>query len=59
MSDELTIWERPVNRRGFVAGATAAALAAAGLGRFGGDAFAAAGRPRPKGRSSTTTGRST
>jgi spermidine/putrescine transport system substrate-binding protein len=43
MSDELTIWERPVNRRGFVAGATAAALAAAGLGRFGSaDALAAA-----------------
>jgi len=43
MSDELTIWERPVNRRGFVAGATAAALAAAGLGRFGAtDALAAA-----------------
>jgi spermidine/putrescine transport system substrate-binding protein len=29
MSDELTIWEQPVDRRGFVAGATA--LAAAGL----------------------------
>jgi spermidine/putrescine transport system substrate-binding protein len=42
MSDELTIWERPVNRRGFVAGATAAAFTAAGLGRFGDDAFAAA-----------------
>jgi spermidine/putrescine transport system substrate-binding protein len=42
MSDELTIWEEPVSRRGFVAGATAAALAAAGLARFGGDAFAAA-----------------
>ena len=43
MSDELTIWERPVNRRGFVAGATAAALTAAGLGRFGAaDALAAA-----------------
>jgi spermidine/putrescine transport system substrate-binding protein len=42
MSDELTMWERPVNRRGFVAGATAAALAA-GLGRFGAaDALAAA-----------------
>lgn len=43
MSDELTMWERPVNRRGFVAGATAAALAAAALGRFGtADALAAA-----------------
>jgi len=43
MSDELTIWEQPVSRRGFVAGATAAAFAAAGLGRLGaGDAFAAA-----------------
>ena len=43
MSDELTIWERPVHRRGFVAGATAAALTAAGLGRFGAaDALAAA-----------------
>ena len=42
MSDEITIWEQPVSRRGFVAGATAAALAAAGLGRLGGDAFAAA-----------------
>ncbi len=49
MSDELTIWERPVNRRGFVAGATAAALAAAGLGRFGGDAFAAAGAAEAEG----------
>ncbi len=34
-------WEQPVSRRGFMAGATAAALAAAGLGRFGSDAFAA------------------
>jgi len=43
MSDELTIWERPVSRRGFVAGATAAALAAAGVGRFGAsEALAAA-----------------
>ena len=42
MSDEITIWEQPVSRRGFVAGATAAALAAAGLGRLGAsDAFAA------------------
>ena len=41
MSDEVTMWERPVSRRGFMAGATAAALAAAGLGRFGSDAFAA------------------
>ncbi|HEU0248718.1 MAG TPA: spermidine/putrescine ABC transporter substrate-binding protein [Gaiellaceae bacterium] len=41
MSDEITMWEQPVSRRGFVAGATAAALAAAGLSRFGGDAFAA------------------
>ena len=31
MSDELTIWEQPLNRRGFVAGASAAALAAAGV----------------------------
>ena len=43
MSDEITIWEQPVSRRGFVAGATAAALAAAGLGRLGAnEAFAAA-----------------
>ena len=41
MSDEITFLERPVSRRGFMAGATAAALTAAGLGRFGGDAFAA------------------
>ena len=42
MSDELTVWEQPTSRRGFVAGATAAALAAAGLGRFGAaDALAA------------------
>jgi spermidine/putrescine transport system substrate-binding protein len=42
MSDELTVWERPVSRRGFVAGAAGAALAAAGLGRLGaGDAFGA------------------
>ena len=39
MSDEHTLWEQPISRRGFVAGATAAALAAAGLGRFGSDAF--------------------
>ena len=42
MSDEIILWEQSVSRRGFVAGATAAALAAAGLGRFGSDAFAAA-----------------
>ena len=41
MSDELTLWEQPISRRGFVAGATAAALAAAGLGRLGPEAFAA------------------
>src|SRR5262245_17229084 len=41
MSDEITLWERPLSRRGFVAG-SAAALAAAGLGRFGEEAFAAA-----------------
>jgi len=35
------LWEQPVSRRGFMAGATAAALAAAGLGRFGNEAFAA------------------
>jgi spermidine/putrescine transport system substrate-binding protein len=40
MSDELTVWDQPLSRRGFVAGATAAALAA-GLGRLGGEAFAA------------------
>jgi spermidine/putrescine transport system substrate-binding protein len=40
MSDELTLWERPVSRRGFIGG-TAAVLAAAGLGRFDPDAFAA------------------
>jgi len=43
MSDELMMWEQPVSRRGFVAGATAAALAAAGLSRFGSEAFAATG----------------
>jgi spermidine/putrescine transport system substrate-binding protein len=41
MSDELTLWERPLSRRGFIGG-TAAMLAAAGLGRLGTDAFAAA-----------------
>lgn len=40
MSDELTVWERPLSRKGFVAG-SAAILAAAGLGRFGEQAFAA------------------
>ena len=58
MSDELTVWEQPTSRRGFVAGATCgAALAAAGLGRFGAaDALAAAAA---EGTPSTTTGRST
>lgn len=42
MSDELTVWERPVSRRGFIGG-TAAVLAAAGMGRFGPEAFAATG----------------
>ena len=41
MSDELTLWEQPVSRRGFMAGATAAAFAAAGLSRLSPDAFAA------------------
>ena len=41
MSDELTLWEQPVSRRGFMAGATAAAFAAAGLSRLAPDAFAA------------------
>jgi len=41
MSDEITLWEQPLSRRGFVAGG-AAVLAAAGLGRFGDAAFAAA-----------------
>src|ERR687892_418977 len=40
MSDELTLWERPVSRRGFIGG-TAALVAAAGMGRLGADAFAA------------------
>ena len=39
MDEHDPIWERPLDRRGFVAG-TAALLAAAGLGRVG-DAFAA------------------
>ena len=43
MSDEVTIWEQPVSRRGFVAG-TAALLAAAGFGRLGEEAFAAGQR---------------
>jgi spermidine/putrescine transport system substrate-binding protein len=41
MSDEVTIWERPVSRRGFIGG-TAALLAAAGMGRLSPEAFAAA-----------------
>jgi spermidine/putrescine transport system substrate-binding protein len=40
MSEELTVWERPVSRRGFIGG-TAALLAAAGTGRLGQQAFAA------------------
>lgn len=40
MSDELNVWERPLSRKGFMAG-SAALLAAAGLGRFGEQAFAA------------------
>ena len=44
MSDENfdSIWERPVDRKGFVAIGTLAALAAASGGRFAGDAFASA-----------------
>ncbi|HLE98613.1 MAG TPA: extracellular solute-binding protein [Gaiellaceae bacterium] len=41
MSDELTVWERPVSRRGFIGG-SAALVAAAGMGRLGPEAFAAA-----------------
>ena len=48
MSEELTVWERPVSRRGFVGG-TAALLAAAGLGRLGSDAFAAIGEAGAEG----------
>jgi spermidine/putrescine transport system substrate-binding protein len=48
MSDELTVWERPVSRRGFVGG-TAALIAAAGLGRLGGEAFAAVGGAEAEG----------
>ena len=40
MSEHQPLWERPLDRKGFVAG-TAALFAAAGLGRIG-DAFAAA-----------------
>lgn len=40
MSDHQPLWERPLDRKGFVAG-TAALIAAAGLGRIG-DAFAGA-----------------
>lgn len=48
MSDELTVWERPVSRRGFIGG-TAALLAAAGAGRLGSDAFAAVGEAEAEG----------
>jgi spermidine/putrescine transport system substrate-binding protein len=48
MSDELTFWERPVSRRGFVGGA-AALVAAAGLGRVGSEAFAAIGEAGAEG----------
>ena len=48
MSDELTVWERPVNRRGFIGGA-AALIAAAGAGRLGGDALAAFGEAEAEG----------
>lgn len=48
MSDERTLWERPVSRRGFIGGA-AAALAAAGAGRLGSDAFAAIGEAEASG----------
>lgn len=48
MSDELTVWERPVSRRGFIGG-TAAVLAAAGMGRLGPDAFAAVAESEAEG----------
>lgn len=48
MSDELTVWERPVSRRGFIGGA-AALVAAAGAGRLGGDALAAFGEAEAEG----------
>jgi len=41
MSDEITVWERHVSRKGFLGGSVAV-LAAAGMGRFGSEAFAAA-----------------
>jgi spermidine/putrescine transport system substrate-binding protein len=43
MSEGISIWERPVDRKGFVAVGALAALAAAGGGRFASDALAANG----------------
>ena len=43
MDEQHPLWERPMDRKGFVAG-TAALLAAAGLGRVG-DAFAVPAAP--------------
>ncbi len=44
MSDQESIWQRGVDRKGFVAAAGLAALAAASAGRLGADALAAVGR---------------
>lgn len=44
MSDQETFWQRGVDRKGFVAAAGLAALAAASGGRLGADALAAVGR---------------
>jgi spermidine/putrescine transport system substrate-binding protein len=44
MSDLESIWQRPVDRKGFVVAGTLAALAAASGGRLAGDAWAAADR---------------
>jgi spermidine/putrescine transport system substrate-binding protein len=43
MTDDLSMWERRVDRKGFVAAGAVAALAAAAGGRFAGSAFAANG----------------
>ena len=54
--DRSIVGSGPSSRRGFVAGATAAVLAAAGLGRFGSDAFAAGEAAEAERRSTSTTG---
>jgi spermidine/putrescine transport system substrate-binding protein len=43
MTDEISIWQRPVDRKGFMAVGALAAFAAASGGRWASDAFAAAG----------------